>query len=337
MEPCQRGVYIVPYTVSSDSARPFPVPEALDTPAPAVEAWQIQPVPDPEYCVKGRDYVLPPAAGETEREPGIYELGAGTAQEALQTSQDLDFGFAQLMQGLLHVSQSTVWECPDPEYSAGDREALLQMYQGRVMPSAFEGVDLFEPSAAGDAAQQSMQLHDAWARQWVSRHFRTLTPYVRSAAEALTGEFYEKLSGRLGGANKFRLTLPELCRWLMRDPVLQQEFATCLQIYMTSMDQLRTGRNPSYGTMNRVLQQKQQSYSRLGAFLLKRLAYMKATVGDAEGSVHLQCWGPLWLDWHGVAKQMKAVYAQPRALRQNTFAGMSTARNHVPPWRVGRI
>jgi hypothetical protein len=165
----------------------------------------------------------------------------------------------------------------------------------------------------------------------VHKHYRTLTPAVTSAAEALVGEFYDSIKGRMPRC--FTLSPKQYARLLMRHPQIAPFFANCLQHYMTSLDQTRGGRNPSYKQITSVTTGRCQSFKRFTAELESRaaeLAVFYRAVANLEGFY----FHPYLVDWHAIAGQLPEAHRHFAKRLDNLALRHRRAREDREPWRV---
>ena len=166
------------------------------------------------------------------------------------------------------------------------------------------------------------------------KHYRTLTPLVTAAAEALVLEFYNDVKGRMH--ETYRLDVRQYARLLMRDPVLSHPFAVCLQSYMTSIDQVRPGRNASYKVLTSTAMARYQAFARFTKDLEAergRLAMFYETIQNLT-NFHFH---EYTVDWHAIAGQLPEVhrhFERPResAVRRRLKGSMADR----VPWLYGR-
>lgn len=165
------------------------------------------------------------------------------------------------------------------------------------------------------------------------KYYKGLTPIVTSAAEALVCDFYDSLKPRMH--KDYVLSIRQLARLLMRHEALSPHFANCLQHYMTSLDQTRGGRNPSYKQMTSVSTARFQSFKRF-------VGELEARAGELSGfyrgvaSVHEFLFHRYLVDWHGVAGQLPDVHRHFTPKIDNMALRRKRNPQDQEPWRVGR-
>jgi hypothetical protein len=173
-----------------------------------------------------------------------------------------------------------------------------------------------------------------WSDQeWVHKHYKTLTPLVTAAAEALVSDFYQSIQGRM--ADEWRLGVQQFARLLMRHPALSHYFAVCLQSYMTSLDQARAGRNPTYKSMTIATVTRFQSFKRFTV----ELERMGGALQDFYDSIHSvnQFHFHEWLvDWYGIAGQLPEVHRYFDRPQDNMVLKRMRNAQGDPPWVYGR-
>lgn len=160
---------------------------------------------------------------------------------------------------------------------------------------------------------------------------------VVSSAEALVGEFYESVKSRLA-RGEFTLRPAQLARVLMRHPELSPAFATCLQYYITTLDQTRGNRNPSYKQMTSAVTQRNQSFRRFTEELLGRMPTL-IQLSSELASLHQYHFHPYVVDWHSIAGQLPEVHRHFQLPAFNRNVLLKRTRGDAdgkPPWALGR-
>lgn len=253
----------------------------------------------------------------------------------MEEGEALDFEFAKRMQGLLGVAQESVWACLDPSFNPADRPGALERFSAGYTATFYKTVAWQDQQDPRAVATEALQQHKAFCEEWVHKHYRTLTPLVTAAAEALVADFYESVQHQMRPG--WALDVQQYARLLMRHPTLSQYFGLCLQSYMTSLDQARPGRNSSYKVMNTATMLRFQSFKRFVKELQAReadLGKLYATFAGLE-NFHFH---PYLVDWHSIAGQLPEAhrfFARPqdnmllKRLRNPQGAGRA-------PWLVGR-
>ena len=165
------------------------------------------------------------------------------------------------------------------------------------------------------------------------KYYKGLTPIVTSAAEALVCDFYDSLKPRMH--KDYVLSIRQLARLLMRHEALSPHFANCLQHYMTSLDQTRGGRNPSYKQMTSVSTARFQSFKRFVGELEARAGELSKFYRGAA-DVHEFLFHRYLVDWHGVAGQLPDVHRHFTPKIDNMALRRKRNPQDQEPWRVGR-
>lgn len=321
-------------------ARPFinPVDDATKDPraappneAPGVQASDWRDPPNQRYCVENRDYIAASRA--------FYEIGRTTLSNALEAAEALDLSFARRMEGLSNVPFQTCWDCIDPDYDPSDRPLLRDQFIAKYLGKFYEDN---EPSELGpsveDVATEAMEKHRALCQAWAKKHYRTLTPYVTSPAEALASDFYRYVEVFFPAQR--RLSRAELARILMRHPETATDFAVCLYSFINSLEQSRGGRNASYKAMSVTSAARVASYKRFGDLLNEKMGVLRTFFSDVLADAHAKWFHPYLVDWHAILGQMPQVHRY----FSNAGAGLfpakrgrnPAARDHVPPWKFGK-
>jgi hypothetical protein len=288
--------------------------------------------PNPGACRPGVDFVACPSPLDS---PKYYEVGSDYLKRALEDGEALDFEFAKRMQGLLGVAQDAVWACLDPNFNPADRAGALERFSAGYTATFYKTVAWQDQQDPRAVATEALQQHKAFCEEWVHKHYRTLTPLVTAAAEALVADFYQSVRPRM--KEEWALDVQQYARLLMRHPTLSQYFALCLQSYMTSLDQARPGRNSSYKVMNTATMLRFQSFKRFVKELESRASELARLYEEFEGlrGFHFH---PYLVDWYSIAGQLPEAhrfFARPqdnmllKRLRNPQGAGRA-------PWLVGR-
>jgi hypothetical protein len=152
------------------------------------------------------------------------------------------------MQGLRGTNLSAVWTCTDPDFDVADRTVVMAQFVKMYMEKFYGQVRVDGPTDVGEVVHEALRLHGEFCKGWVSSHHKTLSSEVSAMSEALVGMFYDALKQTF--PKGVVISRPQLSRYLRRHPDYCGEFAHCLYHYMTSMEQIRGNRNPSYKAMN---------------------------------------------------------------------------------------
>jgi hypothetical protein len=267
--------------------------------------------------------------------PAYYEVGSEYLKRKVEEGEALDFAFAQRMQGLLGVAQDHVWACLDPSFNPADRPAAMERFTASYTASFYKGVSWQDQQDPRAVATEALQQHKAFCEEWVHKHYRTLTPVVTAAAEALVADFYDSVRGRMQPGAV--LSVRQFARLMMRHPVLSQYFGVCLQSYMTSLDQSRPGRNASYKVMNTATVMRFQSFKRFVKELESNAHVLYALYKELaeEHNLHFHAYV---VDWYGIAGQLPEVHRYFERPQDNLL--LKRLRNPQgegrAPWLVGR-
>ena len=165
------------------------------------------------------------------------------------------------------------------------------------------------------------------------KHYKGLMPIITSAAEAVVSDFYESVKERMHP--DFVLSMRQFARLLMRHEGLSPHFANCLEHYMTSLDQTRGGRNPSYKQMSSVSTARFQSFKRfVGEF--EALAGELSDFYRDAANEHAFFFHRYLVDWHGIAGQLPDVHRHFAPKIDNMALRRRRNPQDEEPWRVGR-
>jgi hypothetical protein len=320
-------------------ARPFIDPSqdqtfdarAILPKAPGTEVGDGRFPPNPQYCQPYRDYI--PA------DESFYEIGRTVLSNALENAEALDLSFARRLEGLSNLPFQTCWDCIDPDYDPSDRPLLRDQFIAKYLSKFYEGNEPSElgPSAA-DVATEVMEKHRALCQAWARKHYRTLTPYVTSPAEALASDFYKFVEMYFPESRK--LSRAELARVLMRHPETATDFAVCLYNFINSLEQSRAGRNASYKAMSATSAARVASYKRFGDLLSEKMGSLRAFFAETLADPHRSRFHPYLVDWHTILGQMPQVHRFFDSSGSSLFpakrARNPAARDRVPPWKFGK-
>lgn len=290
--------------------------------------------PNMDVCVPGQDFVA--RKNPLEGPPEYYEVGSAFLSRCVEEGELLDFAFAKRMQGLLGVGQDAVWACMDPDFNPADRAGALERFAAAYTASFYRSVSWQDQQDPRAVAIEALQEHKAFCQEWVHKHYRTLTPIITSAAEALVADFYDSTRVWMP-AKPWTLSITQLARLLMRHEELSQHFAVCLQTYMTSMDQARPGRNASYKAMNTAAVTRFQSFKRFVAEIQRRSLEVSRVCNEL-GNLKNFCFHKYLVDWHGIAGQLPETHRFfPRPQDNLLLKRMrNTDGKAREPWLVGR-
>lgn len=288
--------------------------------------------PNVDACKPGVDFI---ACASPLEEPKYYEVGSEFLKRRVEEGEALDFEFARRMQGLLGVAQDHVWACLDPSFNPADRPAVLERFMASYAGSFYKTVAWQDQQDPRAVATEALQQHKAFCEEWVHRHYRTLTPAITAAAEALVADFYQSVRARM--KPQWALSVPRFARLLMRHPSLSQYFGVCLQSYMTSLDQSRPGRNASYKSMNQATVARFQSFKRF-VVELRTHGHQLSDLYKALESLEQFHFHPYVVDWYGIAGQLPEAHRYfPRPQDNLLLKRIRNAQGQArAPWLVGR-
>jgi hypothetical protein len=323
-----------PYTAGPDT--PNATPEVVPPHAPGAEQTDPRPKPSGTYCQVGRDYIC----ANTPGGPLFFEIGTATLQKALEEAESRDLAFARRMEGLGNVSRAVVWDCLDPDYDPMDRRAVMHQFMTKYLDRFYTRMTPGNVPDVGELSEEALYKHKRFCREWVLKHYRTLTPAVTAPAEALAAQFFPFLEPQFPRQN--RLSRAELARILMRHEDFAAEFATCLHYFSTSLEQGRGGRNASYRQISQTAAAKSASYNRLGNLLGERSATLSAVFRQLRDPL-TATFHVLLVDWYGILGQIPQVhrYFDDDAAMHAGRGATARARagggdGQVPPWRASR-
>lgn len=344
LRPGRWGHYLVPYVVSTNGKKAHPygeVPENANSvpvrygfPGCSRDDTDTAPRPDGKKCMEGRDFVSADFRPENAR---YWEVGLTQVRRILERAETLDLAFARRMEGFGTVARAVVWDCLDPDYDAGDREAVMAQFMSKYLERFYARQDPGNRPGASKVSEEALQKHKAFCKAWTQKHYRTLTPAVTSPAEALASDFYAHLEPYMLPAD-YKLTPMELARLFMRHPAFAPEFAQALHFYAGSLEQSRGARNASYKQMRQTDAARIASYKRFGALLEERAEDLKAALLElcTEQAYYLHPWT---VDWYDILGQMPPVhrYFDEAPLFQGVSSRMTGDDGDLlPPWLVSR-
>lgn len=342
--PGRWGHYLVPYVVPTGQDRARPYKDGPDNAQPLVdqigfpgidERWQDpSPKPDRLKCVEGRDFV---AASVGWEEPRFWEVGLAHVRGILERAEALDLAFARRMEGFGTVARGVVWDCLDPDYDAGDREAVMTQFMSKYLERFYARQDAGNTPGADKVSEEALHKHKAFCKAWTQKHYRTLTPAVTSPAEALTSDFYAHIEPHMLPL-EFKLTPMELARLFMRHPAFATEFAQALHFYTGTLEQSRGARNASYKQMRQTDAARIASYKRFGALLEERSPELKAALAElcTREAYYLHCWTVDWYDILGQIPPVHRYFDEAPAFQGVSSRATGDDGDILPPWLVSR-
>lgn len=289
--------------------------------------------PNPQYCMEGRDYI-------TKKNNRYMEIGTNSLRDALETAESLDLSFARRLEGLSNQPAITCWDCIDPDYDPSDRPLLRDQFIAKYLSKFYEEN---EPSDAGpsveDVTNEVIEQHRALCQAWARKHYRCLTPFVTSPAEAVASDFYKHLETYFPPERK--LSRVELARVFMRHPDMATDFAICLHNYINALEQSRGGRNASYKSMSITANARAASYKRFGDLLADKIHVLRAFFTHVSADPHDSHLHPYLVDWHAILGQMPQVHrffdhSASGYGRASKRARNPADRDRVPPWKFGK-
>jgi hypothetical protein len=254
--------------------------------------------PNVDWCKEGVHFI---ACASPLEPPKYYEVGHDYLKNAVERGEALDFAFAKRMQGLLAVGQDVVWACLDPDFNPADRPAMLERFSASYTAGFYRSVTWEDQQDPRAVATEALQQHKSFCQEWVHKHYKTLTPLVTAAAEALVADFYQAVRSRMQAG--WVLSVSQYARLLMRHPDLSQYFAVCLQSYMATIDQARPGRNASYKVMNAATVARFQSFKQFVKELELRSTELSGLYREFANLEQFH-FHPYLVDWHEIAGQM---------------------------------
>ena len=288
----------------------------------------LETVPPTYEGVNGVDYVTV--------DPINIEIGSQYLRDLCEQAEEIDYGFALKIQGLKGSSLPAVWNCTDPEYDVTDRKALLAQFVKLYIDKFYGSVSVHGPADAEEIVEHALMMHQDFCRGWVEKHHRTLSPEITSASEALVGMFYDDMKRTFPQGLSF--TRSHLSTYLRRHPDYSSEFAHCLYHFMTSLEQMRGNRNPSYRAMQNERLTNISATKKIASLLHEKFNFIKT---DLQGITALDLTFHHWfIDWHYIASQLPPHHREFHGYAQNFgfFGSRSGGRgNAFPPWQQMRI
>jgi hypothetical protein len=133
------------------------------------------------------------------------------------------------------------------------------------------------------------------------------------------------------------VTRVHLARYLRRHSAYAGEFAHCLYHYMTSLEQMRGNRNPSYRAMQNEHMTSIVALKKMAGLLQEKFMDLKQQFQTVNAQQLL--FSPLFIDWHYVATQMPAYHKEFDEYSTNfpLYRTRAGARgNMFPPWQQMR-
>lgn len=302
------GHYLTPYLIDEKGYTiPFPPANAPCTSIidPSNEDPSVV-FPDPyppnlNYSLFNRDYIVGPA-GSVDT-PVFLEIGRNVLMMTCEDAEKRDFQFAQKMQGLLGVSQSSVWDCLDPDFNPADRDGLLQSFLKSQTDGFLGLLQIHEDHDVRDVAFEVMRRHKTFCQEWVKRHYKNITPMIASAAENLAMKCVNVLP-----MGYRKLPAIVIARILWRSPITCTLFAESLYWHINSIEQTRGGRNPSYKQMSTVSNHNAQSYYKL---LRSIEGQFRMFVRDSQFPIDQEIeimFHVLSIDWYDIAGQLPEIH-----------------------------
>ena len=264
-----------------------------------------------------------------------FEISTESLREACEKAEELDYAFALSMQGLRGTNLAAVWLCADPEYDVTDRAAVLSQFVKMYMEKFYGQVSVTGPTDVEEVVHEALRMHEEFCKGWISRHHKTLSAEVTAASEALVGLFYDDLRAYIPPA--LSVTRQQLSRYLRRSERYRTEFAHCLYHYMTSLEQGRGNRNPSYKAMDKEQAMYVVAMKSMAQLLQSHLEDLRTTFRMfAEKDL---LFDHRFIDWHHISAQMPQHHKEFEGYANNFNLYRSRAggrANAFPPWQQGR-
>ena len=267
-----------------------------------------------------------------------FEIGAEFLKNVCQQAEEMDYNFAQSMQGLRGTNISAVWTCTDPEYDITDRATVLAQFVRMYMEKFYTHISVMGSTDVEEVVHEALRLHEEFCKGWVHRHHRTLSPEITAASEALVGLYFDELCSLF--PRNVHPTRAHLSRFLRRHPDYCGEFAHCLYHYMTSLEHMRGNRNPSYKAMSNERAAQITALRKMGTMLFNGANRNKL------GSCFRECNSPesllfslSYVDWHYIAAQMPQHHKEFDGFTNsfNLYRTRTGGRaNAFPPWQQMR-
>ena len=264
-----------------------------------------------------------------------YEVGADYLKEVCERAEELDYNFAQSMQGLRGTNISAVWTCTDPEYDITDRGTVLAQFVRMYMEKFYTHISVMGSTDVEEVVHEALRLHEEFCKGWVHRHHRTLSPEINAASEALVGLYFEQLKALF--PRQTHVTRAHISRFLRRHPDYCGEFAYCLYHYMTSQEHMRGNRNPSYKAMSSERNAHITALRRMGDMLFNG-GNLAAEFATYQTSIDL-VFDVKTVDWHYIASQMPQHHKEFDGFTNsfNLYRTRTGGRaNAFPPWQQMR-
>jgi hypothetical protein len=338
------GHYLVPYVIdaASQKARPFKESDEdnqveehsrVGDPGRPLSGTDKQPEPDRTKCKYGIDYVR-----ATTRQPAYWEVGIHYIRSLLEKAEAMDLAFAQRMEGLGTIPRGAVWDCLDPDYDAGDREAVMTQFMSKYLERFYARQDPGNTPPTERVTEEALHKHKAFCKAWTQKHYKTLTPAVTAPAEALASDFYQHIEQHTSRRGD-KLTTRELARIFMRHEEFAAEFAQALHFYSGFLEQSRGARNASYKQMRATEAGRVMSYKRFAAILESKWSTLSAIIRDLCAQESNFLLDSLTVDWYNILGQMPQVHKyfdEPPQFQGVASRMESMGGDILPPWLFSR-
>ena len=268
-----------------------------------------------------------------------YEIRADFLRTVCERAEEMDYLFAQSMQGLRGTNISAVWTCTDPEYDITDRATVLAQFVKMYMEKFYTHISVMGSTDVEEVVHEALRLHEEFCKGWVHRHHRTLAPEITAASEALVGMYYEQLQGLFGSV---RPTRAQIGRFLRRHPDYCGEFAHCLYHYMTRLEHMRGNRNPSYKAMSNERNAHITALKKMSEMLFNgsNRGKLQTIFRSSAKSEMDMVFDLYFIDWHYIAAQMPQHHKEFDGFT-NSFnlyrSRMGGRANAFPPWQQMRM
>ena len=264
-----------------------------------------------------------------------YEISTDVLKEACEQAEAQDYTFALSMQGLRGSNIAAVWVCTDPEYDVTDRAMVLAQFVKMYMEKFYGNVKVTGPADVEEVVHEALRMHEEFCKGWVTRHHRTLSAEITAASETLVGHFFDDLKAHL--PRDVGVQRQHVSRYLRRHPKFSNEFAHCLYHFMTSLEQGRGNRNPSYKAMNQEREMHVLAMKSMSSLLHSNLGEIRRDFQALTAEKVL--FDSQFIDWHYIAGQMPQHhkhfdgYANNFNLYRSRTGGRANA---FPPWQQMR-
>jgi hypothetical protein len=246
----------------------------------------------------------------------FYAVGSEYMSEKLNKAQQLDFDFAQNIQGLQGCTQDVVWTSVNHDKIDNDRSMLMEKFLGTFVQKFLMNYPASQNNNPQNVISEAIRMYEKMTQRWNLAHVKGVSPRLQAHCEALLTQFKHLL----GSLFKIGVSISQLAFYYRRNPKTAKTFGLCLHYFMIKLEQDRGTRNANYKSMNNAYTQNIFAMKMLENMIHDTMHETLLWFKDALQDQVMSYFEPYIMDWFDIATQFSFHYPEFKGWRHHVLA-----------------